>query len=365
MADKEKTDKTIKRHTFLVRFGGGLGKRLAELLGFEEFYKIIFSSRSITKAVKSIKEELKKQRKVFDKQLMKDLTGLIKLEKDWIKAYGIGGAKKTARALIESGLNYELADTFGSDGNKATPQKMINGAFGRRETQLTDITRSIGYSLMSATEGIAALKAIERQFTRNIETSSLTAVLSITNQMREQVYLANDHVVRGVIMSAVLDGRTTQFCKSIDGKIFKSGQGPRPPFHPRCRTMALPVFKSETDSEARGTLEFRPQVKAGENYQKKGVKGKKNLKRNRETGQIETLPSGKPRKSGKTYAYFLSSQMNDKGGREFIRDSLGKAKGNKFIKLVNEGLSPNSALKRVLPDQKTKILSLEGLKKRK
>lgn len=364
MANKEQTEDIIKRQTYLVRFGGGLGKRLNELLDNESLYQAIFKNKTITKALKELKTGLKRQRKTFDKQLIKELSGLVKIEKEWLKVHGIGGISGTINELVHAGLNVELVDTFASDGSKQTPQKMIDGAWGRRATQLEDVSRSFIYESMAVTDTLTALKAIEKQFTRNIETSALTSTLAITNNMREQVYLQNPNVVRGVLMSAVLDGRTTQFCKQIDGKIYPNGVGPRPPFHPRCRTIPLPVFVNETDKEAREVLEFRPQVKAGENYQKKGVKGKKNLKKNRETGQIKTLPSGKDRSSGSSYSHFLSSQTGTKGGRIFIKDALGKANGEKFIKLVNDGVSPPEALKRAVPGVDKRILSLGGLKKR-
>lgn len=50
--------------------------------------------------------------------------------------------------------------------------------------------------------------------------------------------------VRKYQISAILDSRTTKICASMDGKIFSYDDetAPRPPFHPNCRTIIVPVF---------------------------------------------------------------------------------------------------------------------------
>jgi len=61
---------------------------------------------------------------------------------------------------------------------------------------------------------------------------------------RNEVFRANKSILKSVEMVAVLDGRTTLFCMSIDGKSFPIDEGPRPPFHVNCRTTVIPVVRS-------------------------------------------------------------------------------------------------------------------------
>lgn len=76
------------------------------------------------------------------------------------------------------------------------------------------------------------------------EAVARTAVNHVTNHAAESVYAANDDVVKSVQMVATLDVRTTVICMDYDGQTFPLGEGPRPPFHMRCRTRVSPVLKS-------------------------------------------------------------------------------------------------------------------------
>jgi len=79
---------------------------------------------------------------------------------------------------------------------------------------------------------------------RNAVTITRTAVTAATTQAREATYKANGSVIKGVRYLATLDARTTDICASLDGRVFKIGQGPRPPLHMRCRSTTVPITKS-------------------------------------------------------------------------------------------------------------------------
>lgn len=42
---------------------------------------------------------------------------------------------------------------------------------------------------------------------------------------------------------SILDGKTSQQCRALDGQIFSYGEGPLPPIHPNCRSHTIPIFK--------------------------------------------------------------------------------------------------------------------------
>lgn len=71
-----------------------------------------------------------------------------------------------------------------------------------------------------------------------------TAVNHVSNTARKVTYEANADVMKGVQIIATLDGRTTFFCMSEDGKVYSLEDVRYPPYHFQCRTTTVPVTKS-------------------------------------------------------------------------------------------------------------------------
>tara|TARA_R110000851_G_scaffold162997_1_gene306814 strand:- start:3446 stop:4570 length:1125 start_codon:yes stop_codon:yes gene_type:complete len=94
-----------------------------------------------------------------------------------------------------------------------------------------------------------------------------TAVNSISTQAREMVYEQNKSLIKGVQMVATLDGRTTPFCRQIDGKVFDVGEGPRPPFHVNCRTATVPIVRSLRELGIADIGRMAPSTRASMNGQ--------------------------------------------------------------------------------------------------
>ena len=88
--------------------------------------------------------------------------------------------------------------------------------------------------------GDAALGGALRRHTRTIVRTAFT---SAATAARDKVYAANADVIAGVQYVATLDGRTTDICMGLDGKVFGIGEGPRPPSHMNCRSTVVPVVK--------------------------------------------------------------------------------------------------------------------------
>lgn len=78
---------------------------------------------------------------------------------------------------------------------------------------------------------------------RNASTVVRTAVQHVATQGRMATLSANSDVVTSVEWVSTLDSRTTQQCKSLDGKRFAIDKGPRPPIHPNCRSSIVPVTR--------------------------------------------------------------------------------------------------------------------------
>lgn len=79
---------------------------------------------------------------------------------------------------------------------------------------------------------------------RHIEAIVRTAVNHTQNFAKQSYYKANSDVVAAWVFVATLDGRTSLTCASLSGKKFPIGEGPQPPRHWNCRSVASPVTKS-------------------------------------------------------------------------------------------------------------------------
>jgi SPP1 gp7 family putative phage head morphogenesis protein len=101
------------------------------------------------------------------------------------------------------------------------------------------ITRKIiGIKPLRYSDGLLALGRNQTQALIS------TAVAHSVNVARDEFYKSNNDIIQGVQFLATLDFRTTTICKSLDGKVFKIGEGTRPPVHIRCRSTTVPVLKS-------------------------------------------------------------------------------------------------------------------------
>ena len=82
---------------------------------------------------------------------------------------------------------------------------------------------------------------------RNASTVVHTAIQHVSSQARMEVAKANTDVVQEIQMVATLDSKTSQLCRSMDKRKFPVDSGPRPPFHPNCRTTFILLTRlSET-----------------------------------------------------------------------------------------------------------------------
>jgi SPP1 gp7 family putative phage head morphogenesis protein len=78
---------------------------------------------------------------------------------------------------------------------------------------------------------------------RNASTVVHTAIQHVSSQARMEVAKANTDVVTEIEMVATLDSKTSQTCRSMDKQRFPVDSGPRPPFHPNCRTTFILITK--------------------------------------------------------------------------------------------------------------------------
>jgi SPP1 gp7 family putative phage head morphogenesis protein len=107
---------------------------------------------------------------------------------------------------------------------------------------------------------------------RSIDAVTRTALQHSAVQAREETWSANSDIVKQVRWAAVLDKKTSQICRSLDGQQFGLRDGPRPPIHINCRSTVVGVldkkFKSLSDGRTRfsRTEDGVDYVPASQNY---------------------------------------------------------------------------------------------------
>lgn len=67
-----------------------------------------------------------------------------------------------------------------------------------------------------------------------------TAVQHVSNQSREATWVENG--IKKYRWVSTLDSRTSAQCRSLDGKVFVVGKGPRPPIHMNCRSTTVAII---------------------------------------------------------------------------------------------------------------------------
>jgi SPP1 gp7 family putative phage head morphogenesis protein len=74
-----------------------------------------------------------------------------------------------------------------------------------------------------------------------------TTTQHVANAARMEVWERNGDIVERYQWLSTLDRRTTQQCRSLDGRTFEPGKGPMPPIHPNCRSTTVAVLGKEFD----------------------------------------------------------------------------------------------------------------------
>jgi len=97
---------------------------------------------------------------------------------------------------------------------------------------------------------------------RNASTVVHTAIQHVSSQARMEVAKTNTDVVTEIEMVATLDSKTSQTCRSMDKQRFPVDSGPRPPFHPNCRTTFILLTKL-SDMFAKGATRASVGVDGG------------------------------------------------------------------------------------------------------
>ncbi len=197
--------------------------------------------------------------------------------RDWLSTYSLGDRRRMMDE-IRQGL------VFGE-----TPTQISRRIFG---------TRALG-----GTDGV-------REITRRGATAlANTSISAVANATWIAFALANKKFIKREQYVATLDSRTTPICRSLDGDVFKVGEGPVPPLHMNCRSIRVPVIDGRR-------LGRRPAV-AATDRQLRGLRGP--ARRRAVEKLVGTIPAET------TYQQWLGRQTTS-----FQNEVLGPTRGRLF-----------------------------------
>ncbi len=189
----------------------------------------------------------------------------------------------TAKKPSNASTREKVSDTpmaIGANGGAIAMGAFLTN-FSRAETdKVTALIKSGYYQGLRTTEiaaSIAGTRANRYQdgvmagTKRAAKAVSRTASDHVTNVAKANVYEGNERAVKGYILTAVLDSKTSKTCRGLDDTRVRNTDSyqPSPPFHVNCRTVKRPWLRSDLDAikkaerQTRGAdgLEYEPTAK--------------------------------------------------------------------------------------------------------
>lgn len=209
-----------------------------------------FSRTRLEKQIKAISALMKDRYSDYKKVWMSSIEDFSKYESGF-EARALGRVVKgvsfslpSQKQVLAAVFNTPLGDIGGADGGKilesfldgATSKQIerVEGAirlgYAQGETTPQIVRRIRGTKAAGFSDGVLARSK------REIETVTRTALQHAANQSRNAVWEENQDVISGVRIVATLDEKTSSICRALDGQVYPLDKGPRPPFHPNCRT---------------------------------------------------------------------------------------------------------------------------------
>ena len=261
-------DLAISRSLLLIRIQNGLSNDVAILYNemIDDISTTILKSGKISNHLTKTIKDIKAQLQVPD--INDNLKDIAQTEVNYTqKAYNSVIGIDLFKNIPPEGAMSSILNTSLIEGASI-------GAWLKdlEASQAFDVERAIklGVTLGETNYQIAQrLKSTLEISQRNVETLVITSASAIGNQARMEFFNENSEVLKGWVYNAVLDTRTSAFCRAYDNLKWDMNKKPighnlpfrQPPnqTHWRCRSTILPWLKSwqelgiDEDEEPIGT----------------------------------------------------------------------------------------------------------------
>jgi SPP1 gp7 family putative phage head morphogenesis protein len=306
---------------------------------------IRFRNMRVEKLVEAANDAFGQVYSDIDDELEEELTELAVVEsRNVIKTLtGVLGAAIAIKVLSKAEARDLVRQTLieGAQGRRwwAKQDNQMRFEFERRVREasmqgqaLPDVLSSIrGTRAAGYNDGVTA------RMRRDATTLARTAFTSAVSMARMATYQKNADIIRGVQWLSVLDNRTSDICKALDGQAWTlEGEklpgtvhdflGP-PPAHFNCRSTLIPVLKSWDELNATSSREVR-----------------RRLKRAKLSHPVRTSLDGKL-SGDMTYEQWLSKK--DSKNPKMVRGILGPSRYTlwkedklKFTDLIDQSWNP-------------------------
>lgn len=150
-------------------------------------------------------------------------------------------------------------------GDQTILEPFLKGVSRSAQTQVGNVIRQGFYQGLQTNQILQNVRGtraagftdgILSRINHDARTIVRTSLQHVSNQSRQAVWEANSDVVKKVRIVATLDSRTSSICRSLDGEVYPLREGPRPPFHPNCRTTTSAVLDGRLSSLREGATRF-------------------------------------------------------------------------------------------------------------
>lgn len=246
-----------KAHT-VKKFDGTLVLLDAELrkalLAYGSGQLSSLSKRQVTTLINDLTKRTTKLTDAYVVELMSDLKDINAYSKDW--EHGFVNRVTTsgtvvAQATADAAWKLAQEQPIQAIGQLLQPwvDRWQAGVAGKVEAAVRN-GYAQGQTVQQVVQALRGTKAAKYKdgilsgaTRRETEALVRTTIQHTAAMGREAVYDANDDIIEGYQWISTLDSRTTQQCRSLDGRVFKRGQGPLPPIHVNCRSTTIPMIK--------------------------------------------------------------------------------------------------------------------------
>ena len=255
-------DAAIKHQIYVQRYAGGQVKDLVKYLDDAQA-EILRQLRT----VKSLAESRTLNRKL-DRIVRLQQEAVTKLASDITSnaadfaEYEADFAVRTMNAAAAASVTLPASEQLRA---LVTQRPMQLAASGRAGSTIQSLTIDQAARQFAGDKAAEVRRAIQAGMVEGSTVQTLTReIVSVTNRHKRQaealvrtttnhisaearsaVNQANDDILKGEEWVAVLDGRTTIGCASLDGKILGFDEPPFVPRHWNCRSVRVPVLNDE------------------------------------------------------------------------------------------------------------------------
>lgn len=278
-SDKQYIDQTFRRAVYLERlkqsmvndFGLTL-KQIDRLIGQLDIESL--TAKQLDKYLDTLDKQLTKTLGVWSdnyrEQLSEIFADCYEFEKQsLVKAYEVPATAIATPSNLAALSYVAMAKPLPLTGNTGIPLddliKDLNNNEVKRIKQAVRMGHFEGKTNQQLVQQIRGTRAnkfkdgILQTTTRNAEAIVRTGVQQVANDARLEIAKQNSDIVIGEQIIATLDNKVSVICRSMDHRIFKVGEGRRPPFHINCRSTFIlvldPKYRGKGNTDKRASYE--------------------------------------------------------------------------------------------------------------